>query len=46
MHYSYVYDTMGRLTEKKASGRRLLSFQYDLNGNLTNQTDVTGGRTK
>ena len=46
MHYSYAYDTMGRLTEKKASGRRLLSFQYDLNGNLTHQTDVTGKRTE
>ena len=46
MRYHYVYDTLGRLTEKKASGRTLLSFQYDLNGNLTHQTDVTGKRTE
>ena len=31
----YTYDTMGRLREKRASGRKLLSFVYDRNGNLT-----------
>ena len=46
MRYHYVYDALGRLTEKKASGRTLLSFQYDLNGNLTHQTDVTGKVTE
>ena len=46
MRYHYVYDTLGRLTEKKASGRTLLSFQYDLNGNLTHQMDVTGKVTE
>jgi len=44
MRYSYAYDIMDRLIEKKASGRTLLAFQYDLNGNLTHQTDVTGKR--
>ncbi len=42
MRYSYAYDEMGRLKEKSASGRRLLSLSYDLNGNLTEQEDVTG----
>ena len=46
MRYSYAYDMMGRLTEKKASGRTLLAFEYDLNGNLTRQTDVTGKVTE
>ena len=46
MRYHYVYDVLGRLTEKKASGRTLLSFQYDLNGNLTHQMDVTGKVTE
>ncbi len=46
MRYHYVYDALGRLTEKKASGRTLLSFQYDLNGNLTHQMDVTGKVTE
>lgn len=46
MRYNYVYDILGRLTEKKASGRTLLSFQYDRNGNLTHQIDVTGKVTE
>ena len=46
MRYGYAYDAMGRLTEKKASGRTLLAFEYDLNGNLTKQTDVTGKITE
>ena len=46
MRYNYVYDVLGRLTEKKASGRTLLSFQYDRNGNLTHQIDVTGKVTE
>ncbi len=46
MRYNYAYDVMGRLTEKKASGRTLLAFEYDLNGNLTRQTDVTGKVTE
>ena len=46
MRYSYEYDAMGRLTKKAASGRTLLSFAYDLNGNLTRQEDVTGKVTE
>ncbi len=36
MHYAYEYDVMGRITKKSASGRTLLAYGYDLNGNLTN----------
>ena len=46
MRYRYQYDAMGRLSQKSASGRRLLSLSYDLNGNLTEQTDVTGKTTE
>ena len=46
MRYSYTYDAMGRLKEKSASGRRLLAFDYDRNGNLTRQIDVTGKVTE
>ena len=46
MRYSYAYDEMGRFKEKCASGRRLLSLSYDLNGNLTKQEDVTGKVTE
>ena len=35
-----------RLSEKTASGRRLLAFVYDKNGNLTGQEDVTGKVTE
>ena len=33
MAYSYTYDAMGRLSKKSASGRTLLSLEYDGNGN-------------
>ncbi|MDE7272603.1 MAG: hypothetical protein K2N95_06005 [Lachnospiraceae bacterium] len=46
MHYSYEYDVMGRITRKSASGRTLLAYGYDLNGNLTTQRDVTGKVTE
>ena len=46
MRYSYTYDAMNRLREKCASGRRLLAFVYDKNGNLTAQEDVTGKVTE
>jgi len=46
MRYSYTYDHMGRLIQKKASGRTLLSFVYDKNGNLRRQKDVTGKQTE
>ena len=35
MHYTYEYDPMGRIIRKSASGRTLLAYGYDLNGNLT-----------
>ena len=46
MHYNYEYDIMGRIAKKSASGRTLLSYHYDLNGNLTSQKDVTGKVTE
>lgn len=46
MRYSYEYDAMGRPARKSASGRTLLSYTYDLNGNLTRQEDVTGKATE
>lgn len=46
MRYGYVYDVMGRLTDKTASGRTLLSLSYDRNGNLSRQSDVTGKVTE
>ena len=46
MHYSYSYYNSGKLKEKSASGKRLLSYEYDLNGNKIKQTDVTGETTE
>jgi YD repeat-containing protein len=46
MRYSYSYYADGRLKEKTASGRRLLAYEYDLNGNKIRQTDVTGKTTE
>ncbi|MCC5463781.1 RHS repeat domain-containing protein [Pelosinus baikalensis] len=46
MRYGYRYYADGRLQEKAASGRRLLSYEYDLNGNKIRQTDVTGKTTE
>jgi len=37
---------MGRVTRKSASGRTLLAYSYDLNGNLTSQRDVSGKVTE
>lgn len=45
MRYDYTYDACGRLKEKKASGKCLLSNSYDLNGNRIRQRDVTGKET-
>ncbi|MBQ2801756.1 MAG: hypothetical protein IJF03_10220, partial [Lachnospiraceae bacterium] len=45
MRYDYTYYPDGRLHEKKASGKVLLSFQYDLNGNKVRQSDITGKST-
>ncbi len=38
-------DVKNLLVEKQASGRTLLSFVYDLDGNVMQQTDVTGKHT-
>ncbi len=46
MRYDYAYYPDGSLHEKKASGKVLLSFQYDLNGNRTLQKDITGKETR
>lgn len=46
MRYAYEYDEMGRLARKSASGRTLLAFTYDGNGNRLTQTDVTGKTTR
>jgi len=46
MRYDYSYDVMGRLHKKSASGRDLLVNEYDLNGNRTVMTDLTGKRTE
>ena len=45
MRYDYTYDAAGRLRTKRASGVNLLSYEYDLNGNRTGMTDVTGKHT-
>lgn len=44
--YNYIYDICGRLQEKKACGRSLISYTYDLNGNISTVKDVTGKETK
>ncbi|MEE1255056.1 MAG: DUF6531 domain-containing protein, partial [Lachnospiraceae bacterium] len=46
MRYSYTYDVMDRLARKMASGRTLLALDYDRNGNMISQTDVTGKVTE
>lgn len=46
MRYSYTYDEMGRPRQKLASGRILLEYAYDLNGNFVRQTDVSGKVTE
>ncbi len=42
MQYNYTYDIMGRIASKKASGRTLIAYEYDKNGNKTKEIDVTG----
>ena len=46
MRYSYAYDAMDRVIRKAASGRTLLTFAYDGNGNCVRQSDVTGKVTE
>ncbi len=41
----HEYDGCGRLKAKSACGRTLLKYEYDLNGNKTAVTDVTGKTT-
>ena len=44
--YEYAYYPGGLLKEKRASGRTLLFYEYDLNGNRVRQPDITGKTTK
>ena len=44
MRCHYEYDAMDRLSAKSASGRELLSYSYDLNGNLVRQKDIRNCR--
>ena len=46
MRYQYTYYPDGKLKEKSASGRTLLAYSYDLNGNKISQKDVTGKTTQ
>ncbi|MDE7321834.1 MAG: RHS repeat protein [Lachnospiraceae bacterium] len=45
MRYDYAFDAAGRLKTKRAIGVNLISYEYDLNGNRTRMTDVTGKHT-
>lgn len=42
MRYDYTYYGDGKLKDKSASGKTLLHFAYDLNGNCIKQADLTG----
>ncbi|WP_250277174.1 RHS repeat domain-containing protein [[Clostridium] colinum] len=46
MRYNYTYDIMGRIASKSASGRTLISYEYDKNGNKIKEIDVTGKTTQ
>lgn len=45
MRYSYSYYAGGRLKEKTGRSRRLLAYEYGLNGNKVRPTDVAGKTT-
>ena len=45
MRYEYAYYNNGCLKEKTASGRTLLAYAYDLDGNKTARRDITGKET-
>jgi len=45
MRYDYTYYPDGSLKEKRASGKTLVSYAYDLNGNKIEQTDISGKKT-
>ena len=42
MRYDYAYYQGGLLKEKKASGKVLISYEYDSLGKKISQTDLTG----
>ena len=46
MKYNYTYDIMGRIESKKASGRTLIAYKYDRNGNKIKEVDITGKITE
>lgn len=46
MRYEYEYDAAGKLKSKSASGKKLIQYEYDLNGNRTSVRDVTGKKTE
>ena len=41
MQYNYTYDIMGRISSKKASGRTLIAYEYDKNGNKIKDVETT-----
>ena len=46
MRYDYSYDLMGRVIDKSASGKTLLSYTYDADGKVLTRTDITGKTTE
>ena len=46
MQYNYTYDVMGIIASKSSSGRTLIAYEYDKNGNKIKEIDVTGKITK
>ncbi len=46
MRYDYRYLLGGKLKEKLASGRTLLSYAYDLDGRIVRRSDVSGKETE
>ena len=44
--YEYVYDTQGRLKEKRSSGRRLITYTYNKAGQITEIKDPAGVCTR
>ena len=43
--YEYEYNEQGYLKEKRSSGKRLISYEYDNAGNIICMTDPTGVKT-
>ena len=43
--YEYIYNDQGLLKEKRSSGRRLISYEYDKAGQITKMTDPAGTET-